>query len=86
MTDGLSPEEFLRRAHEAGHDSLGLAHDISPENYSWEQLVSGLEKVFEKYPSVYNHFFFAELDPEAYDSLFIKSRPVLELVDDDDEE
>lgn len=34
--------------------------------YSKEELVDALIKIQEKYPTVYKHFFLAELDPEQY--------------------
>jgi len=80
----MTPSEFIKAAKEAGQDALGIAFDISAENYSREQLVSALEKIAEKYPAVYKHFFFAEVDQEAYHSLFIKSTSLLNEDEDGD--
>lgn len=47
-------------------------------NYSKDEIIMALQAVAEKYPAVYTHFFFAELDPKAYEEEFIKSKSNVE--------
>lgn len=59
----MTPSEFAKAAKEAGHDSLGLCQQ-ELELATKDELVTALEKLAEKYPAVYRHFFLSELRGE----------------------